>query len=172
MAYSDTPQQAVIALIAKKMAATSAIQGNFSSEGLAAMAQGTDARVALAQSLANKDYSTKNELQDMFDVVATRANPEDERYKDVKRMRLLTDIIKTVDVTDAVFETFAESSDTASQEPAEDEFNIFDFFEAVLSQPQVVVVERSQEPLEKEPDVVLKKRRTKNKCSSGQLSFF
>ena len=52
MAYEGTAQAKVIELIAEKQVATAAIQGKFSVEGISAMAEGVDARVALASSLA------------------------------------------------------------------------------------------------------------------------
>lgn len=69
MAYAGTAQQAVIQLIAEKQAATSAIQGKFSAEGLTAMAQGVDEKVRLAQVMADLDSTTGNGLQEMFDVL-------------------------------------------------------------------------------------------------------
>lgn len=69
MAYAGTMQQAVIQLIAEKQAATSAIQGKFSVEGLAAMANGIDEKVRLAQAMSSLDSYNGNELQEMFDVL-------------------------------------------------------------------------------------------------------
>ena len=70
MAAGGTVQPAVIKLIAAKQVATSAIQGKFSEEGLAAMAEGVDTRVLLAKALSEKDTENKDELQQMFDVLA------------------------------------------------------------------------------------------------------
>ena len=69
MAYEGTAQAKVIELIAEKQVATAAIQGKFSVEGISAMAEGVDARVALASSLADRDVKSGNALQKMFDVL-------------------------------------------------------------------------------------------------------
>ena len=69
MAYEGTAQAKVIELIAEKQVATAAIQGKFSVEGISAMAEGVDARVALASSLADQDVKSGNALQKMFDVL-------------------------------------------------------------------------------------------------------
>ena len=49
----------MIELIAEKQVATAAIQGKFSVEGISAMAEGVDARVALASSLADQDVKSE-----------------------------------------------------------------------------------------------------------------
>ena len=59
----------MIELIAEKQVATAAIQGKFSVEGISAMAEGVDARVALASSLADQDVKSGSALQKMFDVL-------------------------------------------------------------------------------------------------------
>ena len=69
MAYEGTAQAKVIELIAEKQVATAAIQGKFSVEGISAMAEGVDARVALASSLADQDVKSGSALQKMFDVL-------------------------------------------------------------------------------------------------------
>ena len=70
MAAGGTLQPAVIKLIAAKQVATAAIQGRFSAEGLASMAEGVDVRLELVKSLAEGDTENINELQQMFDVLA------------------------------------------------------------------------------------------------------
>lgn len=91
MAYANTIQEVVIKLIAEKQVATSAIQGKFSTEGLAAMAQGVDTKTQLAQALAEIDTSTGEDLQGMFDVIA--ASEVDDEFKDYKPMKTVTEII-------------------------------------------------------------------------------
>ncbi len=91
MAYENTVQQAVIGIIAKKMTATAAIQGKFSGEGLAAMAEGVDTKVLLAKALADKDMGgLKDDLQAMFDCKAASAG--DTRFDDVRRMKLFSEL--------------------------------------------------------------------------------
>lgn len=77
MAYENTLQAAALQIMAAKQVAAAAIQGKFSAEGLASMAQGVDSRVMLAQKLASGDNSSREELASMFDVLA-RNNAEDE----------------------------------------------------------------------------------------------
>lgn len=89
--YSDTVQTAIIQLIAEKQVATSAIQGKFSTEGLAAMAQGVDTKTRLAQALSEKDFSSGEGLQNMFDVLEV-SKSEDE-YSEFIPMKILSEII-------------------------------------------------------------------------------
>lgn len=85
IASEGTVQPAVIKLIAEKQVATAAIQGHFSAEGLAAMAQGVDARLRLVQALASNDTESQNELQNMFDVIAA-SKGDDTSYADYRPM--------------------------------------------------------------------------------------
>lgn len=71
LASNGTVQPAVIKLIAAKQVATSAIQGKFSAEGLSVMAEGVDTRLVLAKALADRDTAHQDELQNMFDVLAS-----------------------------------------------------------------------------------------------------
>lgn len=80
MASKSTVQPAVIKLIAAKQVATSAIQGKFSAEGLAAMAEGVDTRLILAKALADRDTENQDELQQMFDVLADTSDDTEVSY--------------------------------------------------------------------------------------------
>lgn len=91
-------QEAVISLIAEKQVATAAIQGHFSAEGLAAMAQGVDTRVKLAAALADMDSITGNGLQDMFDVLDTC--DADESMCQYKPMLLYEELVGKCTVPD------------------------------------------------------------------------
>jgi len=64
-----TIQPAAVELVASKQVATSAIQGQFSSEGLCTMAQGVDARIKLAQAVADQSGNQEKGLKSMFDVL-------------------------------------------------------------------------------------------------------
>jgi len=66
MAYKHTLQEAVINIMAEKKVATGAIQGQFSAEGLAAMAQGVDTRVQLAKALRDSDNRSNSKIEEMF----------------------------------------------------------------------------------------------------------
>lgn len=98
MAWSGTVQEAVISLIAEKQVATAAIQGHFSAEGLAAMAQGVDTRIKLAAALADMDSITGNGLQDMFDVLDTC--DADESMCQYKPMLLYEELVGKCTVPD------------------------------------------------------------------------
>lgn len=92
LAVKNTIQEAVIGLIAEKMAATSAIQGKFSTEGLSAMANGIDARMKLAQALSDMDNSTGSDLQGMFDVI-NQDDFDDSKYKNYRPMLTLEELL-------------------------------------------------------------------------------
>lgn len=128
MAYRGTLQEVVISLIAEKMAATSAIQGKFSAEGLTAMAQGVDTRVRLAQALSNMDNETGKELQNMFDVINDSSNDDSDDSK-YTPMLLLHELIGE----DAALERTVEELSNI------DNSDIFDIIEAVSSESSVSV---------------------------------
>ena len=79
----------------EKKAATSAIQGKFSADGLAAMAQGVDTQVRIAQIMSEMDEESGNRLQEMFDVLG---NVTDDEYAKCERMKLFNELVKNVDV--------------------------------------------------------------------------
>lgn len=108
MANRGTIQEVVISLIAEKMAATAAIQGKFSADGLSAMAQGVDTRVRLAQALSDMDNETGKELQAMFDVVN---NAADEDTGDYVPMLLLRDLIGEEEALERTAEELSEVGD-------------------------------------------------------------
>jgi len=120
MAFFGTIQEVVIRLIAEKQVATSAIQGKFSVEGLSAMAKGVDAKLIMAQALSENDFSSKNDLQAMFDVLGN-ANEKDS-MSSCRPMLLLSEVIgmellaeldlvdKPVDI-DALFAELFENED-------------------------------------------------------------
>lgn len=92
LAYAGTIQETVIALIAEKQVATSAIQGKFSTEGLSAMAQGVDVKLRLAQALFNLDNVSGNKLQEMFDVLNQDQAAQDS-FTDYAPMRTFTELM-------------------------------------------------------------------------------
>ena len=104
MAWAGSTQEAVISLIAEKQAATSAIQGKFSTEGLAAMANGVDSRMKLAQAMSNMDSITGNGLQEMFDVLGAD-NGEDTSYSSYKPMLLFKELIGEEAAPEGDFDT-------------------------------------------------------------------
>lgn len=72
LAYSNTLQAAALEIMAKKQTATAAIQGHFTTEGLAAMAKGVDARAQLAAALSKNDMSSRDTLENMFDALSIK----------------------------------------------------------------------------------------------------
>lgn len=60
LAYRSSVQEVIIGIMAEKQVATAAIQGKFSAEGLASMANGVDARIRMLQALTNNDYNTNS----------------------------------------------------------------------------------------------------------------
>ena len=80
LAYDRTLQVAALQIMARKQVATAAIQGHFSAEGLASMAQGVDARTLLAQALSENDMGSSDGLADMFDVLAKNAEEADDGF--------------------------------------------------------------------------------------------
>lgn len=95
LAYKRTVQQAILQVLGEKKAATSAIQGKFSADGLAAMAQGVDTQVRIAQIMSEMDEDSGNRLQKMFDVLG---NTTDDEYAKCERMKLFSEIVKNMDV--------------------------------------------------------------------------
>lgn len=93
MGYEETVQTSVISLIAQKQVATSAIQGKFSTEGIAAMAAGIDERVALAAAMASSDYQTANALQNMFDILQNKDEEENDSDEVNEQMKILVELI-------------------------------------------------------------------------------
>lgn len=178
LAWAGTIQQTVISLIAEKQAATSAIQGRFSAEGLSAMANGTDARMKLAQSLSENDTTSVNELQEMFDVLADTSSA-DTTYDGYKPMQLFEEIVGT---------TVIDNNRTFDEIRMEEIDKMFamDLFD--LNNFMTVSQEASQESdggggNETEEDDVIEEvienitssrkiRSKKYKAVSGQMSFF
>jgi len=104
MAYEGTLQATALQIMASKQVAAAAIQGSFSAEGLASMAQGVDPRVMLAKKLADGDNSSKEELAGMFDVIAKVNNAASEEKEPVEKQPLFFEIMGT-DYHDEVLET-------------------------------------------------------------------
>ena len=83
MYYEDTLQEAMIGAISNKKAATASLQGEFSAEGLTAMANSVDPRVVLANALMNGSKSF--EIEKLFDK-ANQQNREEITEEDRKLM--------------------------------------------------------------------------------------
>lgn len=166
MAVEGTVQQAIISLIAKKMSATSAIQGKFSAEGLTAMAQGVDVKLQLAQALASDDNVSGADLQNMFDVLNADDTSED-KYGKFKKMLLFSEL------------TGMQAAITAAEIPSDDEdVDIFDLFaefdvaeKPVITEPKSVVFDSTSISLEVVDRTSMTKKESKT-VAEGQLSIF
>lgn len=113
LAYEGTLQTAALEIMAAKQVATSAIQGKFSSEGLAAMAKGVDTRTQLAEALAKNDMSSRASLENMFDALNQQNNVSDDAYGDYVPPKTYYEIM-------GMEETSTENVEDA-------EYSIFDF---------------------------------------------
>ncbi len=103
MAYENTLQAAAVQIMAEKQVAASAIQGKFSADGLAAMANGVDPRVKLAQMLAENDTSDRESLESMFDVMnASNNDNSDDRYDSYQPPQTFYELMEGAVVEDDV----------------------------------------------------------------------
>lgn len=112
LAYENTLQTAALEVMAEKQVATSAIQGKFSSEGLAAMAKGVDTRTRLATALAANDMSNRETLENMFDALNAQNNTSDDAYDDYVPAQTYYELVG---------QTECEENDIGK-----DSFNLFD----------------------------------------------
>lgn len=131
MAYEGTLQAAALQIMASKQVAASAIQGKFSAEGLASMAQGVDPRVLLMQKLSQGDNSSREELSSMFDVLA-KNNAEDRDGAD-------TEYIPPQTYFELMGESYEESSECISEEELFSSIISFEDFVEQAKEPAVHV---------------------------------
>ncbi len=94
LAYEMTVQQAILQVLGEKKAATAAIQGRFSADGLAAMAKGVDTQVRIAQIMSEMDEHTGNKLQEMFDVITGEV---EDSFGDEQTMLMFEELIEKVE---------------------------------------------------------------------------
>ena len=168
MAYKDTIQEQVLGLIAEKQSATSAIQGKFSTEGLSAMANGTDVRMKLAQSLSKKDNNSGINLQGMFDVLSQETDSSFDHYK---QMMLFKEVIGGMEAKEETFDA-SKMHEIAAMSM----LDLFDF-NAVMSAQQELATEQDdivgEYIVDSFDNMPQKKRvRTRKKTMAGQLSLF
>lgn len=174
--YEQTVQQAILQVLGEKKAATSAIQGRFSAEGLAAMAQGVDTQVRIAQIMSEIDSHTANELQKMFDVIS---GEKDETFDDGPTMKLLGELIcieKTEPEfislgTGSLFGSFGMFKAEAGAEDIkkeQDEQSIF----PVLSQFNTFLFNIEETPFLSVSEKSVKKKRKKKEKYENNVSIF
>ncbi len=97
-----TLQVAAVQIMAEKQVAASAIQGKFSVDGLAAMANGVDPRIKLAQMLSEGDDGMDREsLSNMFDVMSSSKGDDDEsKYGDYTPPKTYYELMEGEDIID------------------------------------------------------------------------
>ncbi len=181
----NTLQVAAVQIMAEKQVAASAIQGKFSVDGLAAMANGVDPRIKLAQMLAEGDDGMDREsLSNMFDVMNSAKCDDDESkygsYVPPKTFYELMDgdeegIFEDVspeDITVIPVEDKPEEEKKAVKKSkvtdiksAPRQLSFFDLGED-LFKPKVI------NPDLLEGEKTMGKKRKKVKAAEGQLSFF
>ena len=132
MAISGTIQQTILSLIAQKMAATSAIQGKFSVEGLSSMAQGIDVKLKLAQALSHMDEQSGADLQGMFDVLQAD-NIEDGAYGTYHKMLTLEELIGKEEMLEVM-----EEKKEAILDDIIDIFDMFDKLETISNDETLI----------------------------------
>lgn len=175
MAWEGTVQQAIISLIAEKMAATSAIQGKFSAEGLTAMAHGVDVRVRLAQTLARKEEVAGSRLlQDRFDSI--NAINEADCAVPYVPMKLLAEILgedkaaSGQDAEEAAGNMAELLLGTLSEEKTPMEGNMIAF---LLGEALSGIIHSKSEPtIPMLPVAITKKKVKKPLSSGGQVSLY
>lgn len=160
-------QLEMIKLIAEKQTATQAIQGKFSAEGLAKLAQQTDPRVRLAQSICEADTETQNELQNMFDAINdinnSSTDSEDELMRNYEPMKLFDEIVGII-TTSNKEENVQKTADFTT-------LNFMKFFDMFSSgKSQMPVYKKEQKQLDIMMPVSTGKKKSK-KISSGQMEL-
>lgn len=137
-AYAGTLQAAALQIMAEKQVAVSAIQGKFSSEGLASMAKGVNAQEKLAEALMEDNMSSTATLQGLFAKV-NDANSYKEEEKSgfvfIKPL-LYSELMGESIVEELSFEEFVSAAReepeqetlgiVATEAPEEDLFALFD----------------------------------------------
>jgi len=143
-----TIQPDAVALVATKEVATSAIQGQFSAEGLYAMARGLDPRVVLAQSVAGEDQTKEHGLRAMMDVL-NKHNNQDKKGVTYEKMLIFSELTgwREVPCLDNIFSVGSWTEDidpmqflnlgTGADIVEQNQFDILEYLEE--SQEQKVI---------------------------------
>lgn len=166
LGYAETLQAAALQIMAEKQVAASAVQGKFSVEGLSALAKGVDPRLKLAQMLAAGDNSSRESLENMFDVLNnTNDGDEDDAYEgyeppltyyEVMGVEETVNVMEELSLLDIMGDAQAEKPDNQNKteetkketEPQEyTELSIFDVFDILSEAP--VKSEKPKKPKKK-----------------------
>jgi len=92
LAYKKTLQDKCLEIMADKKAATAAIQGKFSSEGLAAMAQGVDPQVLLAEALLKGAMDVDDKEMNNYFKIINSTNEKKELNMTLEDKKFLEEI--------------------------------------------------------------------------------
>ena len=188
LAYANTLQAAALQIMAKKQVATAAIQGHFSAEGLASMAQGVDARTLLAQALSERDMGDSDGLASMFDVLASHEEEDDGfgAFVPSKSFYELTGKSVYSEGDDISFDTafagfFAQTPEPQSEVPEEQteqtDSGFMAAFAKMLGLPEETEAAKESANLVSDLATLLgvpmepEKPRKKKKAVEGQLTF-
>ena len=131
------------------------------------MAQQTDPRVRLAQSICEADTETQNELQNMFDAVSNSNNSSTENENELMRnyepMKLFDEIVGII-TTSNKEENVQKTADFTT-------LNFMKFFDMFSSgKSQMPVYKKEQKQLDIMMPVSTGKKKSK-KISSGQMGL-
>lgn len=163
-AYKNTMQDECLKIMADKKVSTAAVQGKFSSEGLAAMSSGVNPQVALAQALAEGNMISDNAMDEMFNKI-NEANSFIELTEEDK-------ILLASLEEDPIVEVLVEN---IHKEPV----NMFDWFNSMVNSTITSVTKATSKRAieESTPDLFIIKAenikgKRKNQIVEGQLSLF
>ena len=182
MCYKDTLQEKAVAIMAKKKQAAAALQGDISSEGLASMASGVDAKVELARSLMSSDTSDANDLSSMFDVLNqnNNAGAENDAFSSYTAQPLYSEIMEELGLSNNTAMPETNDAETAkvlgSMSVLFSIDAINDMKGTSATEVEVpTVVDSTAEPVPEKasvPKTQKKQRKQRNATADGQLSLF
>ncbi|MGE4283060.1 MAG: SNF2-related protein [Clostridia bacterium] len=179
LAYKGTLQDECLKLMAEKKCATAAIQGQFSSEGLAAMAQSVNPQVALASALSEGSSVIDDVMEAMFAKInetnnAAALSDEDRAFleeleKDKDR---ISDVINNLDINMPILNT--ENTRQA------DSVSIFSWLKNIVISTNKLASEQDENirPNKEEPSLVIidseeiKNKKSRKKVFEGQVALF
>lgn len=182
LAYANTLQAATLEIMAQKQVATSAIQGKFSTEGLARMARGVDTRSQLAAAMSRLDKSDRKTLSNMFDVLNQTSNADKNResgnYIPPKTFYELLGTEKPSLEADDIF-SFMETLSASEVRPAEEitKEQVSSDIPSLVKGPEEDMFAAFFEAFsvaldEEEAKSVKKRKKAPEKKFSGQLDLF
>lgn len=182
LGYENTLQASILQLMAEKQVAASAIQGKFSVEGLSSLAKGVDPRVKLAQMLSDGDVSSRETLENMFDVLNKDVdNLEKDTYSGWIQPKTYYELmgieevpdnspkeITLLDVLAEIENVKVEETQAAKKQNGFEAWKNADFFEeiSIFNLEQFCVIANDNDICE------VPKPRTKSRDLDGQMTLF